>query len=274
MPSQKNNAIKLRANAKINLSLKISGKRSDGFHDIDSIMQSVSLHDEVEVKAAASGIKIRCAPHIDGNIAEIAAKTLLDEIKLVKGVDITITKHIPLASGLAGGSADAAAVLTGMNLALGLNLHISKLMEIGAKVGSDVPFCLHGGTCRVTGRGDKVERINPKSGVAFILVCPKIELSTKAVYDAYDKTGAEKSNGNDLELAAIKIAPEIKNIKDLLMRSTGEDWRMSGSGPTLFLDLMDLSEAEKYTEKIRELKLDFHVVMRMDQGVELISSPR
>jgi 4-diphosphocytidyl-2-C-methyl-D-erythritol kinase len=270
MQSQKSNDLKLRAYAKLNLSLKILGKRSDGYHDIDSVLQSISLHDEVEVKHASSGIKVTCSPHINDNIAEKAARTLLDELKLVKGIEINIHKHIPISAGLAGGSTDAAAVLIGMDHVLGLNLHKTKLMEIGAKVGSDVPFCIMGGTCRISGRGEKVEKANPHSGGSFILVFPKIELPTKSVYEEFDKVGAS-GNGNDLEKAAVSIVPEIKKIKDLLISSTGGNWRMSGSGPVLFLELMDLSEAEKHIEKIKELKLDHQIVMRMDAGVEIIS---
>jgi 4-diphosphocytidyl-2-C-methyl-D-erythritol kinase len=270
MPLPNNKSVKLRANAKINLSLKVSSKRQDGYHDIDSVMQSISLHDEIEVKPADHGIKVNCTPHISPNIAEKAAKTLLDELKLVKGVDITINKHIPMAAGLAGGSSDAAAVLIGMNIVLGLNLHKHILMEIGAKIGADVPFCLNGGTCRVMGIGEKVERLDHTSGDAFLLVFPKIEVSTKTVYDKFDEVGAGDT-GNDLEKAAISIAPEIKTIKDSLISSTGGAWKMSGSGPTLFLELLDLSDADKYTDKLKELKLNYQVVVKMDAGVEVIS---
>ncbi len=270
MHPQSDRAVKLRAYAKINLSLRVIGKRSDGYHDIDSIMQSVSLHDEIEVKPAASGIKVTCTPGIDGNIAEKAAKTLLDEIKLVKGVEISIKKHIPVSCGLAGGSADAAAVLTGMSVALGLNLHKHKLIEIGAKVGSDVPFCLTGGTARVTGRGEKIEKANPQSGAAFLLVLPAMEVPTKAIYDEFDNIGAGSSD-NELEKAAVSKFPRIAAVKEALKKSTGVTWKMSGSGPALFLELMDISDAEKYTEKIQGLKLNYHVVKRMDLGVEIVS---
>lgn len=153
MQPQNNGPLKLRAYAKINLSLKVSGKRPDGYHDIDSVLQSISLHDEVELKPSASGIKVHCIPHIEGNIAEKGAKMLLEEIKLAKGVEISIKKNIPVSSGLAGGSADAAAVLIGLNKLFNLNLHMTKLIEIGANIGSDVPFCLIGGTARCTGKG-------------------------------------------------------------------------------------------------------------------------
>jgi 4-diphosphocytidyl-2-C-methyl-D-erythritol kinase len=262
--------IKLRAYAKLNLSLKIVGKRKDGYHDIDSIMQSISLHDEVEIRSAASGIKVKCAPDIDKNIAEKAAKALLGEYKSAKGVEISIKKHIPLAAGLGGGAADAAAVLIGVNAALELNAHRNKLAEIGAKVGADVPFCLGGGTARVTGIGDKVERINPVTASSFIVVFPKIELITKTVYEKYDEVGAGEG-GNDLENAAAAISPEMKKIKDRLIALTGGKWKMSGSGPTLFLELPDLSDADKYTDKIEELKLSYQIVKRMDHGVEIVA---
>lgn len=268
MPSLKNRSVRLRANAKINLSLNILGKRNDGYHDIDSIMQSVSLHDEVEVMPAQSGIKVICNPSIESNLAGKAAEMLLEEIKLIKAVEIRIIKHIPIAAGLAGGSADAAAVLTGMNILFGLNLHHEKLMGIGAKIGSDVPFCLTGGTCRVTGRGEHVERINPQTGSAFILAIPKIQVSTKEVYAEFDRAG-KSDGGNELEAAAARKAPEIKKIKDLLIRSTGGNWKMSGSGPSLFMELMDISESEKHTDAISKLGLVFHVVKRMDKGVEI-----
>jgi 4-diphosphocytidyl-2-C-methyl-D-erythritol kinase len=272
MQSQKpkNNHIKLRAYAKINPSLKVAGKRADGYHDIDSIMQSVSLHDEVEVREAPTGVSVKCSPAIAENIAEKAAKLFLDEIKLVKGVEISIKKHIPVASGLGGGSANAAAAIIGIDHVLGLNLHRNKLMEIGAKIGSDVPFCIVGGTCRVTGRGDKVEKANPHSSAAFILVIPKFEVPTGSVYEEFDRVGAGK-NGNDLELAASKLFPEIKNIKDSLVKATGGNWKMSGSGPSLFMELSDISESEKHVEAIRKLGLEFHVVKRMDSGVETIN---
>lgn len=271
MPSPKNNLVRLRAYAKLNISLKVLGKREDGFHDIDSLMESISLHDEVEVKPAASGIKVICTPKIESNIAEKAAKVLLDELKLVKGVEIIINKHIPVASGLAGGSADAAAVLIGMNAALGLNVHKTKLMEIGAKVGCDVPFCLVGGTARALGCGDKIEHENPTTRSSFILVLPKIQVSTKAAYEEFDKLGVGNGEGNDLEAAAIKLAPEIKKIKDQLIKATRDGWKMSGSGPALFLELSDFGEAEKYTEAVKKLGSEFHVVKRMDSGVEIIS---
>ena len=270
MPFSKNNPVRLRAFAKINLSLKVFGRRADGYHDIDSIMQSISLHDEVSLTPSNSGITVECSiPGIKDNIAQKAAELLLKEAKIKSGVHIGIKKNIPLAAGLAGGSADAAATLIGLNVLFGLNMHKEKLVEIGAKLGADVPFCLIGGTARCLGVGDKVERVNPRTGTAFIIVVPKIAVSTKDVYDRFDRSGAGDS-GNDLEKAAVEMFPKINEMKNVLESTTRKGWRMSGSGPSLYLELIDLSEAEKYLSVIKRLDAVYHLVKRMDAGVELI----
>jgi 4-diphosphocytidyl-2-C-methyl-D-erythritol kinase len=268
MPSQKNNAIKLRAYAKLNLSLKIIGKRPDGYHDIDSLMQSVSLHDEVDLKAVESGIKVKCSiPGIENNTAQKAAELFLSEAKVKSGVNIMIKKNIPLSAGLGGGSADAAATLVGLNKLFDLNLHREKLMELGAKIGSDVPFCLVGGTARCTGRGEIISKENPKTGAVFMLVIPNIAVPTKLVYDKFDVVG-KGSSENELEKAAASLFPEIIKMREILIRETKQDWKMSGSGPTLYIELRDLSDAEKYAEAVSKIDAVHHVVKRMDSGVE------
>jgi 4-diphosphocytidyl-2-C-methyl-D-erythritol kinase len=270
MQSQKNSAIKLRAYAKLNLTLKINGKRQDGYHDIDSVMQSISLHDEVDINTTDSGIKVSCSiPGIENNTAQKAAELFLSETKIKGGVNIHIKKNIPLASGLGGGSADAAATLIGLFKLFNLNLHKDKLLELGAKIGSDVPFCLTGGTARCTGRGEVVERINPQSGSVFMLVIPKIEVSTKIIYNKYDQMG-QGSTDNALEKAAVALFPEIGRMKESLDRASGQAWKMSGSGPALYLELRDLSDADKYVDTMNSLDVIHHIVKRMDVGVEPI----
>ncbi len=268
MPSQKNNSIKLRAYAKLNLSLSIIGKRPDGYHDIDSMMQSVSLHDEVDLKAIESGIKVKCSiPDIEDNTAQKAAELLLAEAKIKSGVSIQIKKNIPVSAGLGGGSADAAATLIGLNKLFDLNLHREKLLELAAKIGSDVPFCLVGGTARCTGRGDIVAKENPQTGAVFMLVIPNIEVPTKIVYDKFDEVGRGPSE-NELEKAAVALFPEISEMREILVCETKQDWKMSGSGPTLYIELRDLSDAEKYSETVSKINAVHHVVKRMDSGVE------
>jgi len=267
---QKSDFVKLRAFAKLNLSLKITGKRPDGFHEIDSIMQSISLHDEVEIAPSAGGITVHCsAAEIKDNTAIKAAELILSEAKRTAGVNIHIKKNIPLASGMAGGSADAAATLIGMNKLFGLNLHIEKLIELGGKIGSDVPFCMVGGTARCTGRGEKILRLNPHSGAAFILVFPDLALPTKLVYDKFDIVGPGK-NGNDLEKAAFELFPVISELKCELESETGRTWKMSGSGPTLFMELDGLADSEKHLEVLSGMNLRYQVSKRMDSGVEFI----
>jgi 4-diphosphocytidyl-2-C-methyl-D-erythritol kinase len=270
MPSQKNNSIKLRAYAKLNLSLKVIGKRPDGYHDIDSLMQSVSLHDEIDLKVIDSGVKVKCSiSGIEDNTAQKAAELLLAEAKINAGVHIQINKNIPLSAGLGGGSADAAATLIGINKLFDLNFHKEKLMQLGAKIGSDVPFCLVGGTARCTGRGETVVRENPRSGASFILVIPRISVPTRQVYEKFDKVG-KGSSENDLEKAATALFPEIGRIKETLISETKQDWKMSGSGSALYLELRDLSDAEKYMESVNKLDAIHHVVKRMDAGVDII----
>ncbi len=270
MPSRKNNPIRLRAFAKINLSLKVTGKLPEGYHAIDSVMQSISLHDEIDIKAVESGIRVHCSvAGIEDNTAFKAAELILREVRYSGGVEIHVKKNIPLSSGLGGGSADAAATLIGIDKLLGMNLHKEKMMEIGLKIGSDVPFCLVGGTARCTGRGEQVLKANPQTGSAFLLVIPRITVSTRSVYDRFDKVGSGNSD-NDLEEAAVSLFPEIAKTKDVLNRVTGRDWKMSGSGPSLFLELGDVSDADRYMSEIEKLDAEHHLVKRTTSGVEEI----
>jgi 4-diphosphocytidyl-2-C-methyl-D-erythritol kinase len=266
---QPNSPVKLRAFAKINLRLKIVERRSDGFHNIDSIMQSVSLHDEIEVKAIPKGIIVNCsAPNIKDNIASKAAKLLLDRSKIASGVEITIKKNIPIAAGLAGGSADAAATLIGIDHMFGLNTHKNKLSDLGAIVGSDVPFCIVGGTAKCTGRGEKVERVGEQGNDAFILVVPKIEVSTKLIYENFAKHGKHQGN-NELETVSMELFPELKEIKERLISVTGKQWRQSGSGPSLFMEMVNIADAESFVEKVSGLGQPYFVVTRKAAGVEI-----
>ena len=258
--------VKLLAYAKINLSLRVVGKRADGYHDIDSVMQSISLHDEIEIYPSEKTV-VECSDaEIKDNIAAEAAAAILAEAKLGGGVRIVIKKNIPVSAGLAGGSADAAAVLIGINRLFDMNIHSHKLAEIGSRIGADVPFCLVGGTARCTGKGERVERVNPQSTSSFIIVVPKIKVPTKDVYDEFDLTGAGNT-GNDLEKAATSRFPRIAAVKETLNRVTTHGWQMSGSGPALFMELSDISEIEKYSAGLDGLKLNYWLVKRVDGGV-------
>ena len=168
--------MKVKAYAKINLTLDVTGKREDGFHTLDTVMQSVSLYDELELaRVDEPGVHLLCSkeylPVDTKNTAYRAAQYFLERCGLrEEGVSISIRKRIPSRAGMGGGSADAAGVLRGLDELYSTKLGIPALMELGAQVGADVPFCVHGGTCRCTGVGDILEPV-PAMPDCFLLIC-------------------------------------------------------------------------------------------------------
>ena len=281
--------MRLRANAKINLSLKILGKRPDGYHEIDSIMQSVSLCDYITLAPLESGIQLTTnnlrLTTDNRNLAYEAAEVFFsakgqdfDELSRVgarvKGIKIYLEKNIPLAAGLAGGSTDAAAVLYGLNQlsAVGDRLSAFELQKLGAEIGSDVPFCLTGGNCTVTGRGEFVKSnpINVKRD--FVLVVPEVEVSTKWAYEAWDSKQAtgnrQLATQNDLEAVVIEKYPVIQKIKDRLIELGCSYAQMSGSGPSVF-GIVNLNETGNtvYAQMKNEYPRTF-LVRSADRGIE------
>lgn len=191
--------VRVRCHAKLNPLLKIYGKRPDGYHDIISVMQSVDLADTVEIEqTSGKGLEIICShpdiPTDQKNLAWQATWAVAAKAgRQVEGLRIRIEKGIPVMSGLAGGSADCAGTLVGLRELWSLNLEDKELIGIGAGLGSDVPFCLVGGTAMVRGRGELVEPLpvgiadNPLTAGAFLVVAPPVKVSTKNAYDALDK---------------------------------------------------------------------------------------
>lgn len=181
--------IKLNAYAKINLILAVTGRRSDGFHSIESLMQSVDLCDELIIKESERW-DFRCdlsELNGPGNIVGRAATSLAASLGLKElPASVELLKKIPVGAGLAGGSADAAAALLGLNELCGLGLSTDKLAEIGATVGSDVPFCLVGGTCWVSGRGENIHRLPDMTGYMFVLGIAPFSVSTAQAYSWLD----------------------------------------------------------------------------------------
>ena len=182
--------IEIQANAKINLTLDILGTRDDGYHEVAMVMQEVSLHDNLYMEKTDGGIELEIPgsdlPADNTNLCYRAAALLMEERGLNAGVKITLDKHIPIAAGLAGGSSDAAAVLKGMNQLYGLKLSEEKLCELGARLGSDIPFCIMGGTMLSTGRGEILERLPDFPEVDIVLAKPKVGVSTAWAYKTYD----------------------------------------------------------------------------------------
>lgn len=260
--------IKALARAKINLTLEVLGKRPDGYHEVAMVMQSIELHDYLEFSAAPSGIELKVkgdgAPANKDNLVYRAAELLQGYKGLTRGAHILLQKNIPVAAGLAGGSSDAAATLIALNKLWGAGLSLPELMELGARLGSDIPFCLLGGTALARGRGEKVEPLPACPDMGLVLVKPPQELSTARVYQAFDQDEPafkpEHSElvkglinkdlqticrhlGNMLEPVAIKMLPVIAAIKDKLRLAGAMGVLMSGSGPTVYGLATDLAAA-------------------------------
>lgn len=251
--------MKLKAHGKINLSLDIVGKRDDGYHLLEMVMQSLDLHDEVILTETDKGITLTCnksyVPDDSRNIAYKAAKLVMDEKNITKGVDIEITKNIPVSAGLGGGSSNAAAVLEGMNTLFDLKMSKDELMSMGLKLGADVPYFLVGGTALVRGIGEEVIPISPFKDQIVLLVKPSFGVSTKEAYglfslekvkrhvdtleliDALEKVDYQRISyfqRNLLENVVLRKYPILKNIKKTLKRYGASTALMSGSGPTIY----------------------------------------
>ncbi len=253
--------MKIKAYAKINLLLDITGKRCNGYHDIATVMQTIDLYDTVYVDIVSkSGIEITCTadniPTDQTNIAYKAAYIMLNESKLQCGVKIHIDKKIPSAAGLAGGSSDGAAVICALNRLLGLNYKNEKLFMLSAAAGADIPYCIIGSTALCEGIGEIITPLNSFDGRTVLIVKPPIDVSTKWVYNTYDETDeskiihpdlqmfiqtyqgnfkdAAKYTGNVLEYVTISKYPVISQIKDKMYGFGAEFSMMSGSGPTVF----------------------------------------
>ncbi len=251
--------LSLPAYAKINLAIDILGKRADGYHEVAMIMQSIDLADFISLSAAEQGISLttdcRDLPADADNLAWRAAALLQQVYGVKQGVHIHIEKNIPLAAGLAGGSADAAAVLRGLNLLWDLQLTNDDLETIGSQLGSDVPFCIDGGTVLATGRGEILTPIAPLMPCYVVLAKPPISVSTAWVYDNFklehvikhpdipamiaaigngDRERFVNSAANVLETVTIKEYPILAELKKNMQQSGALLSMMSGSGPTVF----------------------------------------
>lgn len=253
----------LSANAKINLTLDILGTREDGYHEVAMIMQEISLHDTLSMGKINQGISLTIViegqqgtlPADESNLCWKAAALVQKEYNLQEGVEIHLTKRIPMAAGLAGGSADAAAVLKGMNHLFRLGMTEAMLCELGARLGSDIPFCIMGGTMLATGRGEILTRLPSFPRLSVVLAKPPVDVSTAWAYKTYDagydgphpdnEAMLEAIHGGDAHKAAGLLCnvlegvtetehPVIADYKRLMMEHGAMASMMSGSGPTVF----------------------------------------
>lgn len=245
----------LRAPAKVNLWLEVTEKRKDGYHNIESIIDAVSLYDLIALKESSGRIEVS-APKIpqEKNLAYKAALLLKRELKLSQGAEIKIEKHIPLSCGLGGGSSDAATVLLGLNKLWRINLPSERLLSLAMRLGSDVPFFIKKGRCLVKGRGEMIFPLSPFPELWYVIVVPEIQISTETVYhqlclnltkrensikilSALEKGNLEKIGKclfNRLEEVSLKRYPEIEDFKEVLKKNGVLGALMSGSGGALF----------------------------------------
>lgn len=262
--------MKIRAYAKINLALDVVRKREDGYHELDMVMAPIELHDLIYIDKIEDGIEITSntykMPTDERNIMYKVAKILIERYEINSGVKIHIYKHIPTQAGLAGGSADGAAVLKAMNKMFHLHLSYETLAKIGQEVGADIPFCVYERIAVVKGIGEKLEFINSDFDCYVMLVKPKKGVSTAKSFKALDIPNAIHPNidhmkagiinndyemvvsslGNTLEEPSIKMVQEIEDIKKDLLKWGFDGVLMSGSGSCVFgltkdKDIMELS---------------------------------
>lgn len=254
-----------KAYAKINLVLNVLDKRSDGYHEVDFLMDTVEIHDKVIIeKAEVDEVICPRAPFIkkETNLAYLAYKLMKEQYNLPDNMKITIHKVIPVSAGMAGGSSDAAAVIRGINKMYELNLSEAKMAEIGAELGSDVPFCIYSRLARATGRGEKIELIKSKVPKSYITVVnPGVALSTPHVYKNHiiEKTTQNIEQvlatpvyedyinllHNDLEKTALKLEPKITKMIDYIRNKYDNRIMVSGSGPTILIFSETAQEAQE-----------------------------
>ena len=263
--------------AKVNLYLRVLGRREDGYHDILSLMKKISLCDEMTFAPMPGGIVIRCPdsplPEDEGNIVHRAAKAFFSRIAAPPDIEITIRKKIPIAAGLGGGSSNAATTLMTLNEISGSPLTREELLDMGGKLGADVPFFIFGSTAWASGIGDRFAEAAPLPRLWFVLINPGFAVPTKWAYQNlnleltniqikysiprfYTVDALTRGLTNDLEKVTVRVHPVLEQIKSLLLESGAGGALMSGSGPTvfgLFGDEGSYLRAEKYlTQKIRE----------------------
>ena len=252
-------SLMLAAPAKINLILKVFGLRTDGYHELETVMHPISLIDIIHVELIPEGITVESnSSHIPAgkdNLAYQAAALFKEETGIKAGVKIFIEKNIPVGAGLAGGSTDAAAVLKGMNHLFQAKLSVVRLQEIAGAIGSDVPFCLVSETALARGRGEILTQLDRGPRLNLLLVVPDFQVSTAEAYRTYqvehrsltvdtaaflnawqigDLIKIADSLYNDLETVSIRKHHEIKKIKSELIKAGAVNALMSGSGPAVF----------------------------------------
>ncbi|MBD2346804.1 4-(cytidine 5'-diphospho)-2-C-methyl-D-erythritol kinase [Anabaena subtropica] len=309
---------KLIAPAKINLSLEIIGDRPDGYHELVMILQSIDLADEIEIHSISDEtIRVHCnhpqVPTDKSNLvyraAELMATKFPQALAKYGGVDITLNKHIPVAAGLAGGSTNAAAVLVGIDLLWNLGLTQTEIEELGSILGSDIPFCVAGGTVIATGRGEQLSPLPTLDHIYIVLgKYRSLEVSTAWAYKTYrqeygstylrdtndlasraaavhsapvvkailakDAVAIAKTMHNDLEKVVLPSYPQVLQLKEVFASQPGViGTMMSGSGPSVFALCASQSQAEQIQQQVRQIipneDLELFVTRTITHGIQV-----
>jgi 4-diphosphocytidyl-2-C-methyl-D-erythritol kinase len=266
-------AVRVRSFAKVNLGLEVLGLRDDGYHELRTLFQTIDLHDDIVLRPRPRGISVRCrqpgVPTDDSNLAVRAAKALCRHAGVSSGVDIEITKRIPVAAGLGGGSSNAAMALQGLNRMWRLGLGPDRLHRLARRLGADVPYFLLGGTALGLGRGDEVYPLRSQLRAWVVLVDPALPVSTAGVFARIDRSLTPRENStsifyfvsrelegvggyrllvNDLEEAAMEEAPALRErvarVRGVLRGEGARLAALSGSGSSFF-GLFDRARAAR-----------------------------
>lgn len=286
--------IKQKAYAKVNIGLDVLRRRPDGYHELKMIMQTVDICDDLTFERKnEAGIQLRIdgadLPADRNNLVCRAAALLMEKKHIGEGVSITLEKRIPIAAGMAGGSADAAATMRGLNELFALGYSTEELRDLGVKLGADIPYCISGGTMLSEGIGEVLTPLPSPPDCHLVVAKPDIDVSTAFVYRnlqadrlpfhpdidgmaealaAGDLRGITDRMGNVLETVTAREYPVIDSIKKRMCGLGAENALMSGSGPTVFGIYRDKETAENAAKAIREEKLAGTVfVTRFCEGV-------
>lgn len=274
------NEYHLKAYAKINLGLDVVRRLPNGYHEVKMVMQNVGIYDELTLTRLSSGIRVTTdseeLPTDENNLIYKAAKLMFTEYNIEEGVRIHLTKNIPIAAGMAGGSTDAAATMKGINELFGLNIPLVRLMELGVRIGADVPYCILGGTALAEGIGEELTCLDDMPPCHILVAKPDINVSTKFVYEHLDAEGVSHHPDIDgmvnaiargdlqgildrmenvLETVTIPAHPIISTIKEKMLSLGAVNSLMSGSGPTVFGIFTDTTKASEAFEQMKETGL-------------------
>lgn len=278
--------VTLKAYAKVNLGLDVVGKTENGYHLLRSVMQQIDLYDVItleQLEGETGKIELLTGseeiPDDQSNLAYRAAQMMIDSYSLKDGVRIRLDKRIPVAAGMAGGSTDGAAVFTGMNELFALGKSKQELMNLGVKLGADIPFCIMGGTALAEGIGEKLSPISVMPEMTLLITKPQLNVSTKYVYQHLqldtvvhpdtdgilnalankDLDGMIKGLGNVLETVTGSEYPIIGELESAIMETGADGAIMSGSGPTVFGIFADAQKAKSAESIIKDKYPDIFV---------------